>query len=197
MEDGVIKYKCNWNKSEGLKDHDYKEIEIARAAMIERKWIGHDLNFNVGYGNISQRINQKKFIISGTQTGHLKNLSFNEYSLVTDYNIDQNSLEFTGSIKASSESLTHAAIYHKSPQTNCIIHIHDNDFWQKLIHQNIGVTKKSIDYGTPEMAYDIFRLFDDNAFIKHPIITMQGHQGGIISFGKKFQETIQALIKLY
>ena len=193
MGDGVIKYQCHWLEKEANLHFDYSAIEVARALMIGRNWIGYDQNYDVGFGNISQRLENHKFIISGTQTGHLERLSPNEYTTVTEYNINKNTLTCEGPVKASSESLTHAAIYEQSTLIKCIIHIHHTDFWNRLLTENKGITNPSIPYGTSEMADEINRLFKEEDILSRPLITMAGHEGGIISFGKDFEEATQIL----
>ena len=193
MDDGVIKYQCHWLEKEANLHFDYSAIEVARTQMFKRNWIGHDKNYDVGFGNISQRLEDHQFIISGTQTGHLEQLSPNEYTTVTQYNIDKNTLTCEGPVKASSESLTHAAIYEQNTSIKCIVHIHQADFWNRLLTENKGITNPSITYGTPEMADEINRLFKEEDILSRPLIAMAGHLGGIISFGKNFEEATQIL----
>jgi hypothetical protein len=193
MDDGVIKYQCHWLEKEANLHFDYSAIEVARTQMFKRNWIGHDKNYDVGFGNISQRLEDHQFIISGTQTGHLEQLSPNEYTIVTQYNIDKNTLTCEGPVKASSESLTHAAIYEQNTSIKCIVHIHQADFWNRLLTENKGITNPSITYGTPEMADEINRLFKEEDILSRPLIAMAGHLGGIISFGKNFEEATQIL----
>lgn len=195
-DEGVIKYSIEWIETSAYTSFDYSNIENARMVMFDKAWIGFDEKYNVGYGNISEKIKDKQFIISGTQTGHLNTLSPNEYVRVSRYDIDANSLECIGPIKASSESLTHAAIYEKDPSAKCIVHIHDNNYWLKTLEQkNVPITHKDIPYGTPEMAYEIYRLFEEENLANIKILSMAGHEGGIISFGKTFNEAIEVLEK--
>jgi ribulose-5-phosphate 4-epimerase/fuculose-1-phosphate aldolase len=78
----------------------------------------------IGYGNISTRFQKNKFIITGSATGSLTKLTTNHYTLVTDYDINRNTLTTIGPIKASSESLTQAIIYESQKSVKAVMHVH-------------------------------------------------------------------------
>ncbi|HZI54021.1 MAG TPA: hypothetical protein VFD56_09975, partial [Chitinophagaceae bacterium] len=78
-------------------------------------------------------------------------------------------------------------IYESSAATNAVIHIHNLNLWNRLIHQ-VPTSSENIPYGTPEMANEIKRLFDETTLSTEKIIVMGGHQEGIISFGKDLEE---------
>ena len=162
--------------------------------MYDLGLIGHYTDLGVGYGNISERIGEgQQFVISGTQTGHLPQLGREHYTVVTDYDIDQNTLKCSGPIKASSESLTHAAIYELNTAYKTVIHIHHRALWQKMLYQ-VPTSHANVPYGTPEMAYEIKRLYHEESMNEQPIMAMAGHDEGIIAFGKTFEEAGQLLI---
>jgi L-ribulose-5-phosphate 4-epimerase len=72
------------------------------------------------------------FVITGSGTGSLKKLSAEHYTRVTAYDLLKNTLTSAGPIKASSESLTHAAVYETLPLINTVLHIHHLALWEKL-----------------------------------------------------------------
>ena len=133
-------------------------------------------------------------MISGTATGGLKTLDENHYSMVTEYNLDTNSITCKGPLKASSESLTHAMVYETSSETNAVIHIHHLELWNKLMHQ-VPTSNENVPYGTPEMGYEIKRLFEESNLKKEKILVMAGHREGIISFGKDLEEAGNILLR--
>ena len=139
------------------------------------------------------RCDKKTFLISGTATGGLSTLNESHYSLVTNYNLSTNTVTCEGPLKASSESLTHALIYECAETINAVIHIHNLNLWNKLIYE-VPTSNEKIAYGTPEMANEIKRLFDETTLIKEKIIVMGGHQEGIISFGKDLEEAGNILL---
>ena len=134
MDEGYIKFNCHWIPSGAVSSEMVAELNLWRNRMYEKGLIGVYPD-GIGFGNISQRWQGNSFLISGTATGGFTTLNESHYSLVTDYDFPANSLTCEGAVKASSESLTHAAIYECSAETNAVIHVHNLDAWNKLIHQ--------------------------------------------------------------
>lgn len=191
IDEGYIKYNINWI-NESLKVAVPKQLMEWRDKMHELKQIGHYTDINIGYGNISVKTDDG-FLISGTQTGDIFPIKPEHFTLVTDYDIKANSVTCRGEIKASSESMTHAAVYEADNTINAIIHIHNPKLWE-LLMDKVPTTKKEVPYGTPEMANEIFRLFKETRVIEEKIIVMAGHDEGIISFGKDLNEAGEILL---
>ncbi len=190
-EEGVIKFICEHIVADPLPGAQLSELKHFRQLLYMQKLIGADEN-GIGYGNISRRFNHtSQFIISGTQTGHLEELSNYEFTLVNSYDIGNNWLQCTGPVIASSESLSHAALYSVSKEINAVIHVHHNAAWQKLLNK-IPKTPEHIPYGSPQMADAISALHnsEDN------VIIMGGHFGGIISYGENLEHAFNSLIKV-
>ncbi len=185
MDEGYIKFKCNWIKSKPISLNKLLEINKWRAKLYNLKLVGA-YNNGIGFGNISIRFKDNTFIISGSTTGNLKKLNENHYTLVNNYDLEKNNLTCKGPIKASSESLSHAVIYEYS-DINAVIHIHNINMWEKLIDK-VPTTNKDVSYGTPEMANEVKRLFKESNVSLERIIVMGGHKEGIISFGKTLDE---------
>jgi len=200
-QEGVIKYQCHWDKKpiNILSTEELEKFNYWRNSLVERGVIGVDVT-GVGFGNISIRIsNRKEFIITGSQTGHLKRLSHNDLSLVTEYSITGNFVRCSGLSKASSEALTHAAIYNHSPQYGSVIHIHSHRIW-KLAKETYPVTNPTAEYGTSELALSVEmtkKKIDDNKS-EHlaPIIILGGHPDGIIIFETNLDLAGSETIKL-
>ena len=192
MDEGYIKFNCNWILSNDIPLDKVAELNMWREIMYDKGWIGLYPD-GIGFGNISMRCNEKTFLISGTATGGLPILTKSHYSLVTNYDLSTNTVTCMGPLKASSESLTHALIYECSAATNAVIHIHNLDLWNRLLH-HAPTSSENISYGTPEMANEIKRLFAETALGKEKIIVMGGHQEGIISFGRDLEEAGSILI---
>ncbi len=197
IDEGYIKYRIHWQSETPLAasfSPQIDELNIWRTEMYRRDWIGYAPELKVGFGNISTKLPSKsdKFIISGTQTGQIAHLGLSHYSLVNDYNIDSNQLWCEGETKASSESLTHAAIYELSEDYQAVIHIHCKEMWLKLLHK-VPTTAIDVSYGTPQMAYEIQRLYREVNLDESKIVAMGGHEDGIISFGVNLKEAAQVL----
>ena len=192
MDEGYIKFNCTWIPSNDISLDKVASLNVWREIMYKKGLIGMYPD-GVGFGNISMRYNETTFLISGTATGGLATLNESHYSLITNYDLNTNSVTCVGPLKASSESLTHALIYECSAAANAVIHVHNLNLWNRLIH-HVPTSSENISYGTPELANEIKRLFDETALSKEQIIVMGGHREGIISFGKDLEEAGSILI---
>jgi L-ribulose-5-phosphate 4-epimerase len=186
IDEGYIKFNCDWI-NESLPIDVPASLIRCRDEMYQLKLIGYYPQYKVGYGNISIKTSSG-ILISGTQTGNIFPIKQKHFTLVTDYDIAKNKVFCKGTIQASSETMTHAAIYEADADVNSIIHIHHLKLWEKLLNK-VPTTKKDVPYGTPEMAYEIFRLFKESKVKSEKIIIMAGHEEGIIFFG----DTIESL----
>jgi L-ribulose-5-phosphate 4-epimerase len=192
MDEGYIKFNCCWIKAAPLSQHSLTAINWWRDQLFALGLIGVYPD-GVGFGNISMRFRGNTFIITGSATGALQKLDGRHFVLVSGYNLAQNSLVCNGPIQASSESLSHAAVYESSPETRAVIHVHQLGLWKKLIH-NVPTTSPEVFYGTPEMAYEIKRLFRETPVEKEKILVMGGHREGIIAFGASLEEAGEVLL---
>jgi ribulose-5-phosphate 4-epimerase/fuculose-1-phosphate aldolase len=155
--------------------------------------MGVDSN-GVGFGNVSVRDGiSGNFYITGSATGGLPELTPTDCVRVVAYDFVRNWLRYEGTAMPSSESLTHAAIYESDSSTSAVIHCHDSDLWATLLHR-AQTTSKSVAYGTPEMAYEIMRLFKVNDARSRKIFVMAGHEGGIVTFGKNLEDAFDVLM---
>ncbi|OEK00434.1 hypothetical protein BFP97_02425 [Roseivirga sp. 4D4] len=194
MDDGVIKFSLEWREGEAPNCEGLGDLIHWRDRMYDLGLIGHDHKYDVGFGNISMLSRKDQFIISGTQTGHIPKLGPEYYTEVIDYNIAENRLTCMGPVKASSESLTHAAIYEANAEIRAVIHIHHDQQWESWLNK-IPTTDENVPYGTPEMAYEIHRLFNENRSMN--VLAMAGHQGGLIAFGKNLEEAARPFLEVF
>jgi ribulose-5-phosphate 4-epimerase/fuculose-1-phosphate aldolase len=185
MDEGYIKFNCSWESSEPPAPSLVDDINSWRNKLYALGLIGMYPD-GIGFGNISKRTTNG-FVISGTSTGKVEQTDNSHYAIVTGYDIANNTLNCRGPVMASSESLTHAALYEKDHETNVVIHIHNLELWEKHLNQ-FPTTAASIPYGTPEMANEIARLFKETNVAARKVIIMAGHQEGIIVWGKDADE---------
>lgn len=196
IDEGYVKYQCHWIETKPLPYKKIAELNQWRDKLYQLHLIGMYEN-GIGFGNLSIRYTPSgEFIISGTKTGSLPRLTEHHYTIVTDFDLDQNSLTCTGPIQASSEALTHATLYAANPTINAIIHVHNLSLWQQLINQ-VPTTAQDCPYGTPEMAREILRLFDQENLMTKKILVMAGHEEGIITFGETLDEAGAILLNYY
>lgn len=194
--EGIIKFVCNWLPGEPPEFDLIAELNEYRSELHKFGLIGAYPD-GLGYGNISIRIpGTDNFIITGSQTGHLQVLEAEHYSIITGYSIKDNTLECTGMIKASSESLSHAAVYQALPDVQAVIHVHNQDLWSNLIFNEV-TTSPELEYGTVELALEIDDLLRQIDPAKNKIIVLGGHQDGIISFGPNIFDAANALLSKF
>lgn len=183
IDEGYIKFQANWQRTTPFPITNFKNLQIWRNQMYNHQLIGAYPN-GIGFGNISERIgNSNQFYISGSATGNFPKLTNEHYAKVISFDLQKNSLNCTGPIIASSESMSHAVIYQQCPWVNGVIHIHHLELWKKLLHQ-IPTTDQTAAYGTPEMAFSIIDLLKNTNLAEVKIFVMEGHEEGVFAFGK-------------
>lgn len=196
IDEGYVKYNCTWISDHPLKSSEIAELNYWRNRLYQLGLIGQYDN-GIGFGNVSRRGKlDKEIIISGTNTGGINLLNESHYTTVIDYSWRENRVTCRGPIAASSETLTHAAIYEANPQINAVIHIHHRQLWQNLMYQ-VPTTGENIAYGTPEMAAEIIRLCQEDRLKEQQILVMSGHEEGIITFGKDLEKAGNLLLTYY
>ena len=194
MDEGYIKYQSNWEKRPvDVAEHYVDEILQWREIIYRQKWIGLNKE-RIGYGNISRRIRTVEFLITGSATGGVQNIGAEQLAVVTDIYPEQNSLSCYGLTEASSEAMSHGAIYAALPEVSHIVHIHDAALWNKW-KGKLPTTSSTIAYGTPAMAEELARLVTGLKSLKQ-VIVMGGHKEGIIAYGSNFREVYDSLLKL-
>lgn len=172
----------------------FAELNHCRQKLLELGVIGVD-STGISFGNLSVRDGAtKNFHITGAATGGLPELSPADCVRVVAYDFQRNSLRCEGIAIPSSESLTHAAIYESDTMARAVIHCHDSALWASLLSRT-PTSSRRVSYGTPEMAYEIMRLFKVSDLQTRRILVMAGHESGIVTFGRDFDEAFAALIR--
>ncbi len=193
--EGTIKFRCNWQPSGAIESPALQELIQMRSRLFRMGLIGADEQ-GVGFGNISQREDiETRFVISGSGTGALPEIDNRHFARVLGYSIDANALHCTGAVRASSESLTHAALYECSSQIRAVIHVHNDSLWRQSL-DSLPTSAAHVPYGTPAMAREIFRLVRRSKFASRGLVIMAGHQGGIVSYGESLQIAFREVEKL-
>jgi ribulose-5-phosphate 4-epimerase/fuculose-1-phosphate aldolase len=196
FDEGYTKYQCNWLYEEPLHSKDIRELNEWRDRLYKLGLIGQYSN-GIGFGNISIRLaKSNNFIISGTNTGGIPQLDNRHYTKVIDFDWDKNYVTCCGPIQASSEALTHGAVYTANSNIHAVIHVHHLQLWRSLMDK-VPTTAKDCAYGTPEMAKEIIRLCRDDNLSIEKIVVMSGHEEGIISFGTNLAEAAKIWLNLF
>lgn len=196
IDEGYIKFESDWSPGPAADAELTERLDRWRHPLFKAGLIGHYEELGIGFGNLSVRSGTgREFVISGTQTGQFATTSGQHYARVTDYDIDANRVCSTGPVEASSESLTHAAIYELDSAINGVVHVHSKRLWEALLGR-LPTTADGISYGTPEMAQEFERLYRDTNFASGGVAVMAGHEEGIIAFGRSLEEAARRILAL-
>lgn len=188
-----VKFSCERTATEITSFSGLAELNAYRRQLLPLGLIGMDSN-GIGFGNLSIRDGATdKFYITGSATGGIPELTLADCAKVVAYDFERNWLQYEGSTIPSSESLTHAAIYESDAKAGAIIHCHDSRLWAAVLNQ-APTTSKTIDYGTPQLAYEIMQLFKQTDVQSRKILVMAGHVAGILTLGKDLEEAFGVLM---
>ena len=192
-ETGSVKFRCEQVAVEISRFAGFAELNRYRRKLLSLGMIGVDAS-GIGFGNLSIRNGAtSQFYITGSATGRIPELTPADYAKVIAYDFARNWLQCEGSTVASSESLTHAAVYESDSTAGAVIHCHDMKLWAALL-DNVPTTPKRVDYGTSEMAHAVQRLFEITDVKKRKIFVMAAHEGGLVTFGKDLPEAFGVLM---
>ncbi|HSM31090.1 MAG TPA: class II aldolase/adducin family protein [Woeseiaceae bacterium] len=195
IDEGYTKYACEWRQAPALPAAAVAGLNAWRNRLHDKGLIGYYAEHGVGFGNVSIREgDSQRFIISGTQTGHIAHTDKQHYALVTACDIDANHVACEGPVQASSEALTHAAIYALAPDIRAVVHVHDADLWRKLIDR-VPTTSRDVAFGTPGMAREFQRLYRETGFAEHGVAVMGGHDEGIVTFGNGIDQAARRILR--
>ncbi len=194
IDEGYIKYVSHWTPGPATHVRAAREIDTWRQPLFAAGLIGVYEDLGIGYGNISVRRGScELFLISGTQTGHLQATDERHYSLVTDCDIRSNVVRCSGPVQASSEAMTHAAIYALGDAIGAVVHVHSGELWQRNLNK-LPTTDVAIAYGTPDMARELERLYRMAGFREAGVAVLAGHDEGLISFGTTLEEAVTRIM---
>lgn len=202
MREGVTRFRLEFTRSAAVHPRQIVELNLWRRILYSLKLVGRDpVRYGgAAYGNVSQRliddrIRKKAFVITGTQTGGLEEITVEHYAVVLDCDPERNLVIAQGPIEPSSESLSHWMLYELDSSVQFVFHVHSPEIWRSARTLTIPTTRENVEYGTPEMAEEIKRLFRETNVRFKRILAMGGHEDGIIVFGKTSEETGSTLIK--
>jgi len=189
-----IKFACEHVATELSPFSGFAELNAYRRKLLQLRLIGVDSN-RIGFGNLSIRDGTtNNFYITGSATGGMPELALADCARVVAYDFKKHWLRCEGSAIASSESLTHAAVYESDAKVGAVIHCHDSKLWAALLNQ-APTSSKAVEYGTPEMAYEVTRLFKITDVQQRRIFVMAGHEGGIVAFGRDLEGAFAILMR--
>ncbi|HEX8279792.1 MAG TPA: class II aldolase/adducin family protein [Chthoniobacterales bacterium] len=192
-ETGVVKFTCEHVGSVLPECAGLHELNACRRKLLQLRLIGVDAG-GIGYGNLSVRDpGTPAFYITGSGTSGLAQLGLEHVAKVSAYDFARNWLRCEGGTVASSESLTHAAIYAADSNAAAVIHCHSPALWKRLL-ASAPSTPADVEYGTPELAHAITELFRTTDAKERKILAMGGHVDGVLAFGATLDDALRALL---
>lgn len=191
-QEGVIKFQLEYTPGPAPEAAWLRELNAWRTILVVNRLIGQDpaRYDGYGFGNLSRRLppwdappHARPFVISGTQTGHLAELSPEHYTTVLACDPAANRVIACGPVRPSSESLTHAAVYALDPAIRVVMHVHSPEMWRQAATLGLPITAAHVPYGSPEMAAEVARLLAAPDARARGIFAMGGHEDGLVAFG--------------
>ena len=198
ISEGVIRFTLNHRYQPFLVEDLYRVNTLLdwRQILFDHDMIGggNPSRYNgLGFGNLSLRVDQHRFIITSSQTGSQAQLTDQDLTMINQYSLTEGAIQSVGLKKPSSETLTHAAIYACSPSINWIFHVHSPSLWNNYVSLGIPSTPEGIQYGTIDMACAAQSLLGTSPE-QGVLFAMGGHTDGMISCAGTAQKTGELLL---
>lgn len=199
MREGVIQFHVQHRDAE-LSEREREVVGRLlgwRTLLVDCGILGAqpDRYGGLGFGNVSHRVGARSrargaraFAISGTQTSGIHRAGASHFAVVEEWVLRENRLVSYGSVRPSSESLTHATIYDQGPHLQCVLHVHSPAIWRAQEALGLPATPNDVAYGTPEMADATAALFRHGRVWDVGVFTMRGHEDGVVAFGNSVEE---------
>jgi hypothetical protein len=193
IDEGSIKYHGVRRDGEVPRSAQLDALDRARTVLHDLGLIGVYAD-GIGYGNLSIRQPDQQFVITASATGADRCLRPDQYCLVESFSIEHNRVQSRGALDASSESMTHGAIYLANPVVNCVMHVHDRGLFDALLSQGWPHTPAEVPYGTPAMARAVTQLV--RAHTTLPVLfAMAGHAEGVVAYGADVDSVLACLVE--
>ncbi|GHU16449.1 hypothetical protein FACS1894163_05840 [Spirochaetia bacterium] len=196
--EGYVKYFAEHSPGPSIEPPLWKNLNDVRTKLHDLSLVGVNAK-GIAFGNVSIRMEDNQFLISGTSTGTERILAADKYCLVISVTIAANKITSKGPIHASSESMTHGAIYESCPEAKSVIHIHDRAIFDGMRKDHCLATPVSAEYGTPEIAVAIAHCVRQWGKPEGALV-LAGHDEGVIAYSsspEKAFDIIQALFDKY
>ena len=181
MDDGYIKYTSHRRPGIVTATPELIALNHARTRLFDLGLVGID-GSGIGFGNVSVRADAQQFVISASATGATRKLATEQYCLVESYSLERNEVWSMGELDASSESMSHGAMYASNQGIHCVMHIHSRILFDRRLQCGTAATQASIPYGTPAMAHAVAEFARRQSSLP-ALLVMAGHDEGIIACG--------------
>lgn len=194
--EGIIHFRCVWQRKRNPSSFcGLGSLVKVRGRLMALGLLGVDPG-GIGYGNLSVRARGGGFWITGSQTGGVRQSSPKIFTRVSGCEIAKNRVRCEGPVPASSETLTHAAVYEAWPLSRSVIHVHDRSVWKRLHGRWPGTSPRAA-YGSVALAKEIRRLCRRPEVRRKKVLVMRGHPDGILVFGRSAREALHRLLEIH
>ena len=136
------------------------------------------------------------FLISGSGTGSSRLLGKQGYSLIRAFDPLENTVASFGPVQASSESMTHGAVYGAANKARCVIHIHSPFLFTSLLAEGFPRTPESVAYGTPALSREVARLITEELSPSEGVFVTAGHNEGVFAYSESIASTLNLILSL-
>ncbi len=193
--EGYIKYRSHLTDGAIPELEGFEELNRCRTELFDLRLLGIYPD-GIGYGNVSMRVDATRFIITGSATGALRELTKEHYALVEAFDLKTNCVYAVGRINASAETMSHGVVYRTLPGVNAVIHIHSRTLFDYMRREGYPETDPAIPFGTPELASAITDLLLSMNGSEGVFVTA-GHDEGIIAYGVRVASAFAMIKEVY
>jgi L-ribulose-5-phosphate 4-epimerase len=180
--EGVIQFTISERQITGpIELPAVERLNRLRQYFYDLHLIGYNSVEGLGYGNVSVRLPGGACLISGSQTGHLPELTGEHFCVITGFDFEANSVSCRGPLNPSSESLSHSAIYTSAEHLTTVVHFHSAEIW-KILYESDTVlhTSPEATCGSIQLSREIAAFVSGSSSTNGLVIVMEGHRDGII-----------------
>lgn len=194
--EGVIQFAYALTPGDaGLAPAVFAELAAWRSVLRDLDLLGeHPARYGGhGYGNLSLRDPRGGFVITASQTSGRASLKAGDLVRVIRTEFDEFRVDAIGTKAPSSESLTHAMLYHADAETQVVLHVHSPMIWNRRSELALPATAADVPYGTAAMAGAVSALIA--AHPQRPLLFVTaGHEDGVFVVGASIRECAALLV---
>ena len=187
QHEGTIQfaYDLASDSSPKLEDDTFAELAAWRSILHQLGLLGQtsELYEGYAYGNLSVRTSQSEdFVVTASQTSGEPRLLPQHLVHVTHCNLQRFWVEARGTEPPSSESVTHAMIYHADQRMRCVFHVHSPTIWRSRSALRLPQTGVDVSYGSLAMVEAVSELMQMHQ--SRPLVfATAGHEDGVFACG--------------
>lgn len=196
--EGYIQFHCDHRPGPPLAHPQMAALLQARETLQQAGVLGV-LPSGIGFGNVSVRTEASasascpsgRFLITASATGGIRPGTPDVMCEVDEADVATNSVRCHGPRPASSETLTHAAVYAARPDAGAVIHIHDRVLFHRLLGGGAPMTPPHARFGTVAMAEATGAVAAHGAAAG--CLAMTGHEDGVLAWAPDVAGAMAAL----